>query len=487
MARLSKEDLAQMNRKYFQSLDKERLVEVADNLHLYAVEQWEKINSDSSNTNQPPSLDNPFEKKKKAAQEQQFKGSKSKRKPGRQKGSKGFGRSQILKVDEIIPHYPECCSACNQAFTEYDPKPYMGHQVLELERTELELKIVCQLHHYYQGSCVCGHQSKSKPGEGITSKIEGRSRDLKLTEYVLVGNVFATLIASMGVRYRLSRAKISEFLFDWLGVKLSTGTIDRCIREAGIACEPVVEELLGSLQLAEILHVDETPWYESGKLYWLWVAINSKTAVFRIAPRTKEELNKLVTEAFMGWLITDGYGAYRHRKKRQRCLAHLIRKAIGIAESINARTARIGTLILKNLQSFIHAIKSGTNRVELDQIIRSLHGVCHIGKRVVRHEKLKALANEILNDWDAVIAAVNNPNLPLTNNEAERALRHAVIASRISHGTRTHEGSIAYSCLLSVIETCRLRQVEPWQYISGVVKLARQGLSPPKLENGCLI
>lgn len=244
MARLSKEDLAQMNRKYFQSLDKERLVEVADNLHLYAVEQWEKINSDSSNTNQPPSLDNPFEKKKKAAQEQQFKNSTSKRKPGRQKGSKGFGRSQILKVDEIITHYPSRCSACNQASMEYDAKPYMGHQVLELEKTEFELKIVCQLHHYYQGSCTCGHQSKSQPGEGITSKVEGRSRDLKLTEYVLVGNVFATLIASMGVRYRLSRVKISEFLFDWLGVKLSTGTIDRCIREAGIACEPVVEELL---------------------------------------------------------------------------------------------------------------------------------------------------------------------------------------------------------------------------------------------------
>ena len=50
MARLSKEDLAQMNWDYFQSFEKERLVEVANNLHLLAVEQWEKINSDSSNS-----------------------------------------------------------------------------------------------------------------------------------------------------------------------------------------------------------------------------------------------------------------------------------------------------------------------------------------------------------------------------------------------------------------------------------------------------
>jgi len=479
MARLSKEDLAQMNREYFQSLDKERLVEVADNLHLYAVEQWSKINSDSSNTSQPPSLDNPFEKKKKTTPKQEKKSSQSNRKAGRQKGSKGFGRSQILKVDEIIPHYPSRCSACNQASMIYESKPYMGHQVLELEKTELGLKIVCQLHHYYQGNCTCGHQSKSQPGEGITSIVEGRTRNLKLTEYVLVGSNLASLIASLGVRYRLSRVKIREFLIDWLGVQLSIGTIDRCIREAGIACEAVVEELLAQLQLAEILHVDETPWYESGKLYWLWVAINSKTAVFKIAPRTKEEFKHLVTEAFVGWLITDGYGAYRHRKKRQRCLAHLIRKAIGISESINARTARIGTLILDDLRDFIHAIKSGKNRAELDQIIRSLRGICYVGKQV-KHTKLQALAKEILNDWDAVIAAVNNPELPLTNNEAERALRHAVIARRISHGTRTNEGSIAYSSLLSVIETCRLRQVNPWEYISSVIKLARKGLSPPK-------
>ena len=488
MARLNKEDLAQMNRGYFQSLSKERLVEVADNLHLLAVEQWEKINSDSDNTSQPPSSDNPFKKPQKSQKsprksdfsKQQRQELKPKRKPGRQKGSKGFGCSQILKVEQIIPHYPNRCSACNQAKLVNNSTPYMGHQVLELFSTEGGLKIVCQLHHYYRASCSCGHQSLSKPGEGITSTVEGRTRNLKLTEYVLVGSNLASLIASLAVRYRLSRVKIREFLADWLGTSLSVGTIDRCVREVGIACEPVVEALLVQLQQASILHIDETPWYESGKLYWLWVAIESKTAVFRIAPRTKQQFQDLVRETFVGWLITDGYGAYRHRERRQRCLAHLIRKAIGIAESINPRTARIGTLILEDLKDFITAIREGKNRAELEIIIRSLQGICHVGKRV-KHVKLKALAKEILNDWGAVVAAVDNPDLPLTNNEAERALRHAVIARRISYGTRTKEGSVAYSSLLSVIETCRLRQINPWEYISGVIKLARKGLSPPPI------
>ena len=37
MKRLDKDDLGQMNREYFQSLEKERLVEVAANLHQLAA------------------------------------------------------------------------------------------------------------------------------------------------------------------------------------------------------------------------------------------------------------------------------------------------------------------------------------------------------------------------------------------------------------------------------------------------------------------
>ena len=60
-------------------------------------------------------------------------------------------------------------------------------------------------------------------------------------------------------------------------------------------------------------------------------------------------------------------------------------------------------------------------------------------------------------------------------------------------GLVKREGSLAYSSLLSVIEqgssagfprheqvlleTCRLRQVNPWKYISSVIKLASIGRS----------
>ena len=62
------------------------------------------------------------------------------------------------------------------------------------------------------------------------------------------------------------------------------------------------------------------------------------------------------------------------------------------------------------------------------------------------------------------------------NNDAERALRDAVIARRISNGTRSEEGSAAYAATMSVLETCRRRGVEPWHYITDLLARARKGL-----------
>ena len=127
------------------------------------------------------------------------------------------------------------------------------------------------------------------------------------------------------------------------------------------------------------------------------------------------------------------------------------RFAPAISGAINQKAAKIGKFILKELKGLISSIANGEEKssstVRLH--LSLLKGNCLIGS-LDSHEKLQALGSEILNDWDAVIAFVNHPELPPTNNEAERALRHAVIGRRISYGTRTNEGSLASAFLTSV-------------------------------------
>ena len=112
-------------------------------------------------------------------------------------------------------------------------------------------------------------------------------------------------------------------------------------------------------------------------------------------------------------------------------------RAIAISGAINSKAAQIGQWILDDLRELIATIASASEEQRwIRKLLARLRRVCHLGKKA-DHTKLQALAKEILNDWDAVVAFANHPELPPTNNEAERALRHAVIARNIGYGTRT--------------------------------------------------
>ena len=96
------------------------------------------------------------------------------------------------------------------------------------------------------------------------------------------------------------------------------------------------------------------------------------------------------------------------------------------------------------------------------------------------HAKTHALAVELLNDWDAIFQVLHHPELPLTNNAAERALRHGVILRKLSDGTRTATGSRIFALLASVIDTCRLRGHSPWRYLQTAIadRRADRSLAP---------
>jgi hypothetical protein len=54
------------------------------------------------------------------------------RKPGRQLGSQGFGRTQQLAITDTIAHSCGCCSACNEDLTSVE-KAYTGFHTVNIE------------------------------------------------------------------------------------------------------------------------------------------------------------------------------------------------------------------------------------------------------------------------------------------------------------------------------------------------------------------
>lgn len=147
--------------------------------------------------------------------------------------------------------------------------------------------------------------------------------------------------------------------------------------------------------------------------------------------------------------------------------------------AVSQEAQKAGDWFLRELRGLIKAMAQGEDgKKECKPILARLKRACNLGSKSA-HAKLKSLANEILNDWNAVVAFVKNPGLPATNNEAERALRWAVLYRRITFGTRTTEGSTSYAAMLSIIETCRLRNIDPWDYIAMVLAQGRKGIVAP--------
>ena len=189
--------------------------------------------------------------------------------------------------------------------------------------------------------------------------------------------------------------------------------------------------------------------------------------------------------------IDDIYQAYRHLGRRLRCWAHLERKLRGLTESTDARIADTGNDMLGGagqVEAAIYLARSkppeakGVLAGQYANDIALLRTLCE-QHREDTHDKLRQIAVEFLLDWEVILRQVAEPHLPLMNNAAEIALRHWVIARRLSYGTRSEAGTRAFALLASVNETCRKRGASFWVFIASVIAAARNGLELPSLPS----
>ena len=488
---LNDHSLRQLDEAYIQSLDPEALRGLSLRLLADLKEARDRLNQGPENSSRPPSSRVPWERAsggqpwgediKDSEPTVESADTKPKRKPGKQPGAPGIGRTQVFHAHEQQAHYPPMCAGCGQPLAGTTAVAYTGFQAVDLRRGEpgqpgLTLWVVD--HRYYEAACGCGHQTRAVPGQGAVDPL---LTGIELSEWRLVGPGLAALIVALALRFRLSRARIQDFLADWLGLELSIGVIHQTIHEASAAVAPAEEELVQAVLSSDLLHADETAWPEHGQPLWLWVFLSATVTLYYVAGRGKE-LVANVLDGFTGWLMSDGWIAYRHYPRRLRCWAHLLRKARGLAQSCDREARRFGQQVLKILETLmaaVYAAREGPPTGDLPTqhapALAELRAAC-VQHQSSDHGKTHALAVELLNDWEAIFQVLQHPDWPLTNNAAERALRHWVILRKLSSGTRTPVGSRGVALLASVIDTCRQRGHAPWRYLERAIADRRAGL-----------
>jgi len=517
---LSDHDLSQLDEDQLLDLPEETLRRLSIRLLNDLKEARERLNQNSRNSSRPPSSEAPWDKArdtasdtdmaeavedapnqetdnpspvspakeaKQGSQTDPSQASDGARKPGKQPGAQGFGRQQTLPVTDYQARRPEFCACCGNVSTVSQQQAYTAFDTVDLtwsDENNPGLRLITTRQTYYEATCHCGHVTRAEPYRHVP---HGSLPDVVCSEWRLVGPGLAALIVCLAYRMRLSRERIREFLQDWLGLSLSVGTINNTLHESGAAAMPIEDELIEAVVNSQLLHVDETSWMELTTFLWLWVFSTDSVTAYWIAYRSAELLENLLGADYLGWLMSDGYKIYRRYPNRVRCWAHLLRKAQGLEESLDPVARQFGKQTLALLNTLISAVREA--RVDppdkpltetFQESLARYRALCE-SRCEATHKKTRALAGEMLNDWDAIFRVVSLYHLPLTNNEAERALRHWVILRRISYGTRTEQGSRVLAILISVIETCRKRQQSPWLYLAAVIDHQRTGRPIPKL------
>jgi transposase len=285
------------------------------------------------------------------------------------------------------------------------------------------------------------------------------------------------LIGELSGNQRNSRSAAQEFCTSVLGVPISRGAIQRAVDRVSEAIRPHYEAIATQARTAKVNYIDETAWYQHSVLAWLWVMANPTVALFTVqASRNKMAFAALI-ERWAGLLVSDGYGVYRHWVHgRQTCLAHLIRRARGLAERRDAELAWLGRRVMTELQRLVHWATAAPTSGEVQTwYARMVHLLAQHGQR---RDEAGTLARTLEREMGSLWTFIVEEGVDPTNNRAERALRFAVLWRKLMQGTYNEKGDCWVERILSLRETCRLRGVPTFPVLVDAVTCSFNGQPP---------
>ena len=283
-------------------------------------------------------------------------------------------------------------------------------------------------------------------------------------------------IATLAGVYRLSRRQVRDVIGEMFGIPISLGAVDAVIMRMSEILKDPWERLRDSIQAAQQVHADETGWRLGGAYRCLWVATTALAACYRIDPtRSQAAAKELLGEDFGGFVISDRYVGYHWLDvlQQQLCWAHWVRSLVASSERPGA-PGKLGAKLLNAAREVIRTHRAYLEddhdldwlRERLAPLRATIRTLLEQGARG-RDQKTANFCAGLLEEYDALwtFCDVEDIQIPVTNNAAERALRHAVILRRVQGGTQSDHGSRWVERILSIRETMRLQDRSALDYL----------------------
>ena len=261
--------------------------------------------------------------------------------------------------------------------------------------------------------------------------------------------------------------KVPAIISELTGVQLTQGAITQdAMKQSEQSVGTHYEQLRRSVREQPAVHTDDTGWRVGGDTAFLMAFVNPRLSVYQIRRQHRnEEVRELIPANFAGVMICDRGKSYDAEElneiKQQKCLAHLIRNAVELAEVKTGCASQFSQKLKELLKQALTLPEKRTELepklyqqqvTELDQKITH-----HLRNRIFRDDDNQRLLNGVGTQHDRghILRFLHQPGIEPTNNRAERDLRPAVISRKVSQCSKNQRGAHAFEAFTSVLETIR--------------------------------
>ena len=285
--------------------------------------------------------------------------------------------------------------------------------------------------------------------------------------------------------------RLPAILREMTGIVITQSAITQdALKQSEGAVGAAYRELRQQVRHAPVTYTDDTGWRVGGDGAYLMAFDTDQQTVYQIrSQHGNEQVRELIPSDYAGTLVTDRFSSYEAEElagvEQHKCLSHLIGNVTEVVESKQGRAKVFGSelkALLKNANELWRQQRAGTVSgfdfaSQAEQIEKDL-------TYCLRPRRLRDPDNQRLldgigrqHDKQRVLNFLYNPEVEPTNNRAERALRPAVIARKVSHCSKNERGAEAFAAFTSVARTAVKTGVAT---VTDVFhRLLKDGLEPP--------
>ena len=299
-------------------------------------------------------------------------------------------------------------------------------------------------------------------------------------------------------------------IFARQGIHLDRSTLASWVGRAGVALEPVYQALLADLKSSTKLFMDETvaPVLDPGKgktrqgYFWAlarddrpWLGEDPPAVIYSFAPGRSGSHAKKILENYapVGKRATilqvDGYAGYNQLLRTTNdgpaqdislayCWAHARRKLFEVSKAKITPLADQGLKLIAQLYGVEKNLRGQTAdqrlagraeqskplietlRTWLDQTLAKVSAKSPLG------EACKYMAKF----WDSLCLFLTDGRIELDNNAVERSIRPIALNRKNTLFAGHNKGAENWATIASLIETCKLNDINPFAYLNKVLR-----------------